>query len=118
LFHHPLFKDYEPRLSCNDYLEARAALENEGLAAFLPDFLKLGGGAQAFFRVQVAALDSEVFQYRLAWNPRLLRLNPRASRWRDFLIQALAARMRRPQAGCRLDWTGEAVKLPSVKVRQ
>ena len=31
--------DYEPALTCTNFLEARVALEEKGLAAFLPDFL-------------------------------------------------------------------------------
>jgi len=44
--------------------------------------------------VRFPALESNRFQYHLAWNPRLLRLNPHASRRRDFLLDSLAKRMR------------------------
>jgi DNA-binding transcriptional LysR family regulator len=94
LFDHAEFKDYEARLTCNSFLEARTALENQGLAAFLPDFLEPGGAAKAFLHVRIPAVDSCVFRNRLAWNPRLLRLNPHASRRRDSLLESLATRMR------------------------
>jgi DNA-binding transcriptional LysR family regulator len=87
--------DCEPRLSCTSFLEAKAALQREGLAAVLPDFLVPESSAGRFQRVRVSALEACVFQYRLAWNPRLLRLNPHASRRRDSLIESLAAQMRR-----------------------
>jgi len=94
-----LFKDCQPRLVCTSFLEAKTVLESEALAAFLPDFLVPEQGMGKFLRVSVPALDKEVFQFRLAWNPRLLRLNPHATRRRDFLIRSLAARMREREAG-------------------
>jgi DNA-binding transcriptional LysR family regulator len=93
-----LFKDCEPRLICTSFLEAKAALERQGLAALLPDFLVPEPPMGAFVRVRSSALDSCDFRYRLAWNPRLLRLNPHASRRRDFLIESLATRMREQRA--------------------
>jgi DNA-binding transcriptional LysR family regulator len=88
-------KDYEPRLSCSSYLEARVALAKEGLAAFLPDFLIPQPKPGALLRVRLPALESGVFHYRLAWNPRLLRLNPHASRQRDFLLESLTTQMQK-----------------------
>jgi hypothetical protein len=41
LLAHPALKDYEPRLRCNHFLEAKAALENHARAAFLPEFIDL-----------------------------------------------------------------------------
>ncbi len=63
------------------------------LAAFLPHFLEPGGEAGSFLKVSPRALDGVALHYRLAWNPRLLRLNPRATRHRDFLLRSLAAQM-------------------------
>lgn len=95
------FKDYEPRLTCNDFLEARTVLEKQGLAAFLPDFLVPGEEGRAFVRVGVPAIESCRLQYRLAWNPRLLRLNPHAGRSREHLLESLTSRLRalRPHGG-------------------
>ena len=86
-------KDNEPRLACDNFLEALAALEGEGLAAVLPDFLSPVQRSKALLQVRVPALDSHRFHFRLAWNPRLLRLNPHASRRRDFLAESLTKQM-------------------------
>jgi hypothetical protein len=51
------------------------------------------GPVKAFVRAAVPELGSRVYHYYLAWNPRLLRLNPHASRRRDFLAEALARKM-------------------------
>ena len=71
------------------------------MAALLPDFLVPGPPADAFLRVNVPAVEASSFQHRLAWTPRLLRLNPHASRCRDFLIESLAAQMRKQRAAAR-----------------
>ncbi len=89
-----LLKACEPRLLCNSFLEAKAVLERQGMAALLPDFLVSERMTGAFLRVRLPPLEAHTYQYRLAWNPRLLRLNPHASRRRDFLIESLASQMR------------------------
>jgi len=86
-------EDYEPALTCTNFLEARVALEKEGLAAFLPDFIPLGPTADHCLNVEIPAVESCRFHYRLAWNPRLLRLNPHARRRRDTLVESLAQRL-------------------------
>ena len=70
-----------------------AILEGQ-LASVLPDFLDPRKSAAAIQYVRVPAIESKLFQYRLAWNPRLLRLNPHAIRRRDFLIEALSGQER------------------------
>jgi DNA-binding transcriptional LysR family regulator len=83
------YADYEPALTCSSFLEARAALEQQGLAAVLPDFLPPGKTSKRYWQFPLPGLEVAEFQYRLAWNPRLLRLNPHAARRRDALGEAL-----------------------------
>jgi DNA-binding transcriptional LysR family regulator len=81
---------YEAGLSCDSFLEARAALQaGRGLAALLPDFLAPDSRTGAFARVPVPLLEGRAFDFCLAWNPRLLRLNPRAARRLDWLLATL-----------------------------
>jgi len=82
--------DREPPLTCNTFLEARTALAARRFATVLPDFLEPGPDPDGFLRVRTAALNALQFHYHLAWNPRLLRLNPHAARRRDALAVALA----------------------------
>jgi DNA-binding transcriptional LysR family regulator len=87
-----VLNESEPQLSCASFLEARTALQQQGVAAVLPDFL-VPQPAQTFLAVCCSPLDTCEFQYRLAWNPRLLRLNAHAGRRRDFLADSLAAQI-------------------------
>jgi DNA-binding transcriptional LysR family regulator len=89
----PLLKDHRASLVCSSFLEARAVLEGQGIAAFLPDFLAPRGQSNGFLRITIPELELPALHYRLAWNPRLLRLNPHASRKRDLLSESLLARM-------------------------
>ncbi len=82
--------DFEASLVCDSFLEARAALEHGKVAALLPDFLAPAKSSRSFIRVAVPKIDTVVFQYHLARNPRLLRLNPYAARTRDRLAGALS----------------------------
>lgn len=93
---------FEPRLVCSSFLEAQTVLQGETMATVLPDFLAPDPAKARFFRVRLPALDACEFQYRLAWNPRLLRLNPHASRKRDFLFASLSAEMRERHGSARL----------------
>ena len=88
-------EDYEPALACASFLEAKLALEEGGLAAFLPDFLSTGAFSSRCLSVSIPALGSCMFHYQLAWNPRLLRLNPHARRRRDVLAGALSQELTR-----------------------
>jgi len=77
-------------LRCTSFLEARTALESGKVAAFLPDFLGVRTDAKAYFHLPIPRIDSIVHQHLLAWNPRLLRLNPEADRVRETLCRLLA----------------------------
>lgn len=82
-------EDCEPALTCATFLEARQALEAGSLAAFLPDFLRPGALAERCLILDIPAVGACVSHYHLAWNPRLLRLNPHAGRRRDLLAASL-----------------------------
>jgi DNA-binding transcriptional LysR family regulator len=84
---------YKPSLVCDSHLDSRIALEGEEIAALLPRFFAPGNASRSFFRVHIPKLDSQVFRFHLAWNPRLLRLNPHAVRRRDWLAGALSEQM-------------------------
>lgn len=78
----------EPRLVCASYLDARVALEQAKAAAILPDFLVPREASKSFLKIR---LPAELHHFRLAWNPRLLRLNPHAIRERDRLHRSLVS---------------------------
>ena len=88
-----LFDDQEPRLICDSFLEAVTAMSGRGLASVLPDFLT-PADSKTFSQVPVPALESRALYFRLAWNPRLLRLNPHAVRRRDFLAESFSSQMK------------------------
>lgn len=87
------FDEQEPRLTCDSFLEAVTAIHGGNFGAVLPDFLS-PGDAKEFIQVDVPGLQARAFHFRLAWNPRLLRLNPHAVRRRDFLARAFADQMK------------------------
>ena len=89
----PVLENYEPTLLCATFLEAGVALRESGLATLLPDFVPVGASAHRFLRLKIPAVDSCRFQYGLAWNPRLLRLNPHARRRRDLLAESLVQKL-------------------------
>lgn len=90
-----LLGEYNCRLVCDNFLQALAALESQEMATVLPDYLRASVSPKSFRRVHIPAIDSGTFCFRLAWNPRLLRLNPHAARRRDFLSKALTEQMTR-----------------------
>jgi DNA-binding transcriptional LysR family regulator len=83
------FVNLEPRLVCDSFVEARVALEQGNLATVLPDFLKPSEKAGQFRKLNLPRLDGVQHRFHLAWNPRLLRLNPHAGRSRDYLAKHL-----------------------------
>lgn len=83
----------EPALTCGSFGEAQMALRERGLAAVLPAFLRPDGAMNQFVHVRTPAVDSLELSYCLAWNPRLLRLNPHATRKRDVLLAALRGKL-------------------------
>jgi DNA-binding transcriptional LysR family regulator len=83
-----------PRLVCDNFLDSRTALEAQEVAALLPGFLAPAKTTRSFLRVPNQKIDSRTFHFYLAWNPRLLRLDPQAVRRRDWLVSALSARMK------------------------
>lgn len=89
----PFFTGWESRLNCTSFFEARAVLQGEKFATFLPDFLAPHQKGSAFWRVRVPEVESVELHYRLAWNPRLLRLNDHAGRCRDLLLKSLTEQM-------------------------
>ena len=83
----------EPSIACGSFFETMVALKTSGFATVLPDFFTPGGDSKAFLRLRVPSIKLHTFAFRLVWNPRLLRLNPHATRQRDFLAESLAKRM-------------------------
>ena len=83
----PSLKDYEPLLACDSFLSARSAMEEQTLATVLPDFLVQR--KESCWQVPIPAINSPAIHFQLAWNPRLLRLNPLIVRTRDLLSASL-----------------------------
>lgn len=89
----PTLAKYPAHLICDNFLEAKAAMEEQELGAFLPDFLAPDKISKSFFQVRIPKISSRTFHFHLAWNPRLLRLNPHAARRRDLLAGLLSRRL-------------------------
>ena len=79
--------EYEAKVESNNFIDALAAVQQQQLAGVVPDFL--APAKSAFTRVRVPDLESSSFEFYLAWNPRLLRLNPHIIRTRDWLVEVL-----------------------------
>jgi len=92
----PALAKYPAHLACNNFLEAAAALKQQEVGAFLPDYLAAADSLKSSVQVRIPKIDSQTFHFHLAWNPRLLRLNPHATRRRDLLARLLSQRL----AGC------------------
>jgi len=91
----PELEKYPAKLTCHDFLEARTALEEKNLGAFLPDFIAANKMPKAFMQIRILKIDARTFPFFLAWNPRLLRLNPHATCERDLLAQLLSWQLAR-----------------------
>lgn len=87
-------KAWDGALACDSFLDAAVALEGESVAALLPSFRAPAKATRSFLRVHVSKIDSRIFQFHLAWNPRMLRLNPHAVRRRDWLVNSLSDQMK------------------------
>ncbi len=83
-------KDYEPALACSSFREARQALLTGKVAALLPDFLCPDTATKTFYEIGFSKPLATRLTYFLAWNPRLLRLNPHATKRRDALTTLLS----------------------------
>lgn len=83
--------DIGPSLICDHFLEARTALETGSFAAILPDFLAPRPPTPTPMLNAPLELDGAASRItiRLAWNPRMLRLNSHAVRQRDHLLESL-----------------------------
>ena len=86
-------KTYQARLTCDSFLDVLAVMEGEEMAALLPNFLAPTKNSKRFVRIPLLKFESMVFRFHLAWNPRLLRLNPPAIRKRDWLAETLTKTM-------------------------
>jgi DNA-binding transcriptional LysR family regulator len=84
----PGWERVEPALLCQNSIEARALLEGGRLAALLPDFLAPDNAGE-YHCLPATDRKADTIPFLLAWNPRLLRLNPHASRRRDALSNEL-----------------------------
>ena len=69
-----LFGKARQRLVCQNFLQAMRTTHEGRWAAVLPEFLGKTLPAEDFTALQLPALRGKTFY--LAWNPRLMRLNP------------------------------------------
>jgi len=79
--------EYEAKVESCSFIDALVAVQQQQLACVVPDFLV--PAKSSLLRVQIPDLESSSFQFHLAWNPRLLRLNPHVIRTRDWLVEVL-----------------------------
>jgi DNA-binding transcriptional LysR family regulator len=93
----PVFSRIEPALVCSSFVEARSLVEGGSFAAVLPSFLRPEPSGR-FLRLPLPEVDACSLEYYLAWNPRLLRLNPHAETRRKALLLALKKESSPPPA--------------------
>jgi len=82
----------QPRLSCPSFADVQSILRTAPFTGLLPDYLRPVNESD-FISTTVPRTSSRYFHHHLAWNPRLLRLNPHAVRVRDSLLVAVAKLM-------------------------
>jgi hypothetical protein len=85
----PEFAQHEPRIACSSFLEAEIALKQGGVATVLPDYFQVDQARDRYHPIKSLPFSTTLFHHALAWNPRLIRLNPHANRQKDFLIDLL-----------------------------
>lgn len=82
---------FETRLACDSFVEIKSALRRIAAAAFLPQYFVKEAALNDLLCIEPPNLPVCKISYSLAWNPRLLRLNPHAARLRDALKLRLEA---------------------------
>jgi DNA-binding transcriptional LysR family regulator len=85
----PLASKGRAQVVCSSFGEARRWVELGRLAAFLPDFLVRQLKKEDVMTLEVLSAEEAGCAAYLAWNPRLLRLNPQAVQARDQLLLTL-----------------------------
>ena len=90
------FADIEPHLACDSFLSALVALESQHWAAILPEMIIPSASSRRFWHIPIPGHASHRMRFYLAWNPRLLRLNPHVARTRDLLITSLMTKFAHP----------------------
>lgn len=90
-----IFKEDAPHMICDSFTTALTAVLEGEVAAILPDFLSSSLERTGFLEIDIPESQKHISHYWLAWNPRLLRLNPHVERTRGFLVRSLAARMKK-----------------------
>ncbi len=85
----PLASKGRAQMICSSFGEARQWVELGKHAAFLPDFLVRQLRKEGVMTLDALSAEKGGCAAYLAWNPRLLRLNPQAAQARDRLLLAL-----------------------------
>jgi DNA-binding transcriptional LysR family regulator len=88
----PGWEKRQPSLGCETFLEACRVTARKQFAALLPEFLSPGGASDDYFQMRPTP-KLPPLHCSLAWNPRLMRLNPHAARRRDALAQRVSQRL-------------------------
>jgi DNA-binding transcriptional LysR family regulator len=84
----PGFEPAAAAVVCESFAEAKALVDGERLATWLPAFLP-PADRRKHHRLPLFNGVNVQCRFFLAWNPRLLRLNPHADRRREALVREL-----------------------------